>query len=164
MFGRLDVLFHGASHFVTCMPLASQNLDAWEQHTRVNLAVPAAMTKACMPLLKRAPNASVIFLTESHALAPKAFWGAFSASKGALENLTAIWADELEGQSAVRVNLCLPGPVASPMRSKSHPGEASSQLPTMQSLDRHFIYLASADSVQLTGALLDCGPHTQDIP
>jgi NAD(P)-dependent dehydrogenase (short-subunit alcohol dehydrogenase family) len=164
MFGHLDILFHGASHFVTCMPLASQNLDVWEQHIRVNLTVPAAITKACMPLLKRAPNASVIFLTESHAFEPKAFWGAFSASKGALENLTAIWADELDVQSAVRVNLCLPGPVASPMRSKSHPGETSSQLPTMQSLASYFLYLAGADSAPLSGALLDCTKPASDIP
>lgn len=155
-FSRLDVIFHGASHFVSCMPLALHDLDMWHQHSRINLAVPAALTKACMPMLVRAADASVIFLTESHAVEPKAFWGAFSASKSALANLAAIWADEMEGQTKVRFNLCLPGPVASPMRNKSHPGEIASQLRTMESLARYFLYLAGLDSVLLSGALLDC--------
>ncbi len=155
-FGRLDVIFHGASHFVSCMPLALHDVDMWLQHVRINLAVPAALTKACLPLLQRATDASVIFLTETHAVEPKAFWGAYSASKSALANLTAVWADEMEGQTRVRFNLCLPGPVASPMRGKSHPGEVASQLRPVDSLARYFLYLASSSSASLSGALLDC--------
>ena len=163
-FGRLDVIFHGASHFVSCMPLTLHDVDAWQRHLRVNLVVPAALTKACMPLLARAMDASVIFLTETHAVEPKAFWGAFSASKSALATLTAIWADEMEGQTKVRFNLCLPGPVASPMRSRSHPGEVASQLPTMESLARHFLFMAGSDSAPISGALLDCGTDSPRIP
>jgi NAD(P)-dependent dehydrogenase (short-subunit alcohol dehydrogenase family) len=159
-FDRLDVIFHGASHFVSCMPLALQDLEMWLQHTRINLAVPAALTKACMPLLKRAADASVIFLTETHCIEPRAFWGAYSASKSGLNALTTIWADEMEGQTNVRFNLCLPGPVASPMRSKSHPGELASQLPAMASLARYFLYLADSDSAPLSSALLDCGENS----
>lgn len=154
--GRLDVLFHGASHFLSCMPLASQDLDTWQQHVHVNLIVPAALTKSCMPLLARAPGASVIFLTESHAVEPKAFWGAFSASKSALANLTATWADEMDGQTRVRFNLCLPGPVASPMRGKSHPGEVAALVRPVESLARYFLFLAGADSAPLSCAMLDC--------
>ena len=155
-FGRLDIVFHGASHFVSCMPLALQDLDTWQQHAHVNLAVPAALTKACLSLLKQASDASVIFLTESHAMKPKAFWGAYAASKSALANLTATWADEMEGQTRVRFNLCLPGPVASPMRGKSHPGELASQSRPMELLARYFLYLAGGDSASISGALLDC--------
>ncbi len=163
-FGRLDIVFHGASHFVSCMPLALHDLDMWQQHTRVNLAVPAALTKACMPLLKRATDASVIFLTESHAVEPSAFWGAFAVSKSALVSLTTIWADEMEGQNNVRFNLCLPGPVASPMRSKSHPGELATELPATESLARIFLYFADPDSAPLTGAFMNCGGNSTDIP
>lgn len=163
-FGRLDVMFHAASHFVSCMPLTLQDLASWQQHTRVNLAVPAALTKICMPMLKRATDASVIFLTETHAVDAKAFWGAFSVSKSALANLTAIWADEMEGQAKVRFNLCLPGPVASPMRSKSHPGELATEIPEMASLTRYFLFLAGSDSAPLSGAMLDCGANSSRIP
>ncbi|MCY7387774.1 MAG: SDR family NAD(P)-dependent oxidoreductase [Burkholderiales bacterium] len=163
-FSRLDIMFHGASHFVSCMPLELHNLDMWQQHARIHLAVPAAMTKACMPLLKRAPDASVIYLTETHAVDAKAFWGAFAATKSALASLTAIWADEMEGQTKVRFNLCLPGPVASPMRNKSHPGEVAAQLRPAESLARYFLYLAGADSAFLSGAQLDCREDLPMIP
>lgn len=154
--GRLDVVFHGASHFVSCRSLSLHDLDMWQKTLSVNLAVPAALTKSCMPLLNRAPDASVIFLTETHAVSPKAFWGAFATAKSALATLAAIWADEMAGQTKVRFNLCLPGPVASPMRAKSHPGELQSQLRPPQELARYFLYLAGADSAPLSGALLDC--------
>lgn len=162
--GRLDVIFHGASHFVSCMPLALHDLDMWHQHARINLLVPAALTKACLPLLIRAPDASVIFLTENHAIEPKAFWGAYAASKSALAALTATWADEMEGQTRVRFNLCLPGPVASPMRAKSHPGETAAQLRPAEMLARYFLYLAGTDSAPLSGGLLDCGENSPHIP
>jgi len=163
-FGRLDVIFHGASHFVSCMPLALHDLDMWLKHSRVNLVVPAALTKACLPLLKRATDGSVIFLTETHAVEPKAFWGAFSVTKGALHNLIAIWADEMEGQTKVRFNLCLPGPVASPMRSKSHPGEISDQHRQASALGRHFLFLAGSDSSGISATLLDCMHDSCAIP
>ena len=163
-FGRLDVVFHAASHFDSCTPLAMQKLESWHQHTRVNLAVPAALTKACMPMLKRAADASVIFLTETHAVEAKAFWGAFSVSKSALANLTATWADEMDGQAGVRFNLCLPGPVASPMRSKSHPGELATEIPATATLTRYFLFLAGSDSASLSGTMLDCGTKSSRIP
>jgi NAD(P)-dependent dehydrogenase (short-subunit alcohol dehydrogenase family) len=163
-FGRLDIIFHGASHFVSCMPLALHDLDMWLKHSRVNLAVPAALTKACLPLLKRAADGSVIFLTETHAVEPKAFWGAFSATKGALHHLVAMWADEMEGQTKVRFNLCLPGPVASPMRRKSHPGEIGNQQLAANALARHFLFLAGSDSSNISAALLDCQFDSCGVP
>lgn len=163
-FGRLDIVFHGANHFDSCMPLAMHDLDMWQRHACVNLTVPAALTKACLPLLQRAADASVIFLTESHAVEPKAFWGAFAVTKSALATMTAIWSDEMDGQFSVRFNTCLPGPVASPMRAKSHPGEVASRQRQMDSLAHYFLYLADPASAPLSGALLDCQPNLPFIP
>ena len=132
------------------------DLEAWMQHTKVNLAVPAALTKACMPMLKRADDASVVFLTETHALQPKAYWGPFAVVKSALTALTAILADESGAVPNPRFNLCLPGPVASPMRARSHPGELALTLPLPESLAAKFLYLIGPDSIGITGRLLDC--------
>lgn len=153
---RLDGIFHGASHFVSPMPLALHDLEMWMQHTKVNLAVPAALTKACLPMLKRSEDASVVFLTETHAMQPKAYWGPYAVVKGALATLTAILADESDALPNPRFNLCLPGPVASPMRAQSHPGELSSSLPLPESLAACFLYLIGPDSTGITGRLLDC--------
>jgi NAD(P)-dependent dehydrogenase (short-subunit alcohol dehydrogenase family) len=153
--GRLDGIFHAASHFVSPMPFELHDLETWMLHAKVNLAVPAALTGACLPLLKCADRASVVFLTETHAIHPKAFWGPYAVMKGALATLTVILADENESLRP-RVNLCLPGPVASPMRAQSHPGEPGNTLPAPDSLSDAFVYLVSTDSERLTGHLLDC--------
>ena len=153
---RLDGIFHGASHFVSPMPMVLHDLETWMQHAKVNLAVPAALTKACMPLLKRSDDSSVVFLTETHALQPKAYWGPYAVVKSALTALTAILADESAAVPNPRFNICLPGPVASPMSARSHPGELASTLPPPESLASGFLYLIGPDSTGITGRLLDC--------
>ncbi len=152
---RLDGIFHGASHFISPMPMSLHDLDMWMQHAKVNLAVPAALTKACLPMLKRATDASVVFLTEDHALNPKAYWGPFAVVKSALGPLIAILTDESTASPGPRFNLYLPRAVATPMRAQSHPGELASSLPTPESLAANFIYLMGSDSAGIRGCLLD---------
>jgi len=156
---QLDGIFHGASHFVSPMPMELHDLEMWMLHAKVNLAVPAALTRACLPMLKRSDDASVVFLTETHALQPKAYWGPFAVVKSALTALTAILADEFGTAADPRFNLCLPGPVASPMRAQSHPGEVSSALAPPESLAANFLYLIGPDSAGVTGRLLNCQGH-----
>jgi NAD(P)-dependent dehydrogenase (short-subunit alcohol dehydrogenase family) len=155
---RLDGIFHAATHFTPLMPLALQDLDTWRKHADVNLTVPAALTKACMPLLKQAPDATVVFLSETHAISPNAYWGAFATTKSALATLATIWqAEVLEGES-LRFRVCLPGPVASPSRSKSHPGELAGTLPSLASLATHFLYLMGPDNRGDTDIFYRCDP------
>lgn len=162
--GRLDGLFHGASHFSPLTPMGLQGLEVWQQHLTVNLAVPMALTKACLPLLKRANDAAVIFLSETHAAVPTAYWGAFATSKNALHAATEIWSAEMSEADHVRFHVCVPGPVASPLRSKSHPGELAaggelgqlaSSPPPPASLAPHFLYLMSTNDCP-AGRLYQC--------
>ena len=162
--GRLDGIFHAANHFVGTMPMASHDLDCWQLHAKVNLAVPAALCKACWPLLTRAPAASIVFLTESHADVPVAYWGPFAVTRNALAALVAVWTDELAADANLRINLCLPGPVNSPMRSKSHPGELASSLPAAESLAQHFLYMIGPDAAHMRGQVLDCRQAISVLP
>ena len=141
--GRLDGIFHGASHFAPLVPLSSVDLDSWLKHARVNLAVPAALTKSCVMLLKRASNPAVVWLSETHAVKPTPYWGVFGSVKAALGPLATMWQGEMIEADDIRFTVCVPGPVASPMRAKSHPGELASSLPSPTSLAPHFVYLMS---------------------
>jgi NAD(P)-dependent dehydrogenase (short-subunit alcohol dehydrogenase family) len=152
-FARLDGILHSAAHFVPLAPLAIQTLDQWLALLRVNLAAPFALTRACLPLLKRAESASIVLTSETHAAAPKAYWGGFAVAKAGLHTLTAIWADELEG-TPVRINTFIPGPVASPQRMQSHPGEAPATLPKPADLAPAYLYLMASDSEKLRGQVL----------
>jgi NAD(P)-dependent dehydrogenase (short-subunit alcohol dehydrogenase family) len=92
---RLDGLLHSAHQFHSLTPLHLQTLEQWQTLMRVNLVAPFALTRACLPLLSQAPDASVIFTGETHGHQPSAYWGGYAVAKSGLETLTRIWADEL---------------------------------------------------------------------
>lgn len=143
---RLDGIAHCASHFVPLTPLANQRPEQFLLLLRVNLAAPHALTRACLPLLSAAPDSSVVFVGETHGLKPAAFWGGFGVGKSALPALATIWADELEATGRPRMNVVVPGPIATPQRRMSHPGEDPASLPRAESATAPFLYLLGPES------------------
>ena len=152
---RLDGIVHCASHFAPLGPLANETLEQWMEMLRVNLAAPFALTRACLPLLSAAPDPSVIFTGETHGAHPRAYWGGFAVAKSALSTLAAIWADELEHAGKPRVNVLIPGPIASPQRLRSHPAEDRSRLRSPESAAAAFLYLLGADGRGVNGRTLE---------
>ena len=151
---RLDGIAHCAVHFVPLGPLANQTLETWNRLLRVNLAAPFAITRACLPLLNAAPDPSVVFTGETHGANPKAYWGGFAVSKAGLSTLAAVWADELEQAGKPRMNVLIPGPIATPQRRMSHPGEDPARLPSAESIAPAFLYLLGPDSAGVSGKSL----------
>lgn len=151
---RLDGIAHCASHFVPLGPLANQTLEQWLTLFRVNVAAAFALTRACFPLLSSSAAASVVFTGETHGLEPAAFWGGFGVAKSALPALARIWSDELEARGNPRMNVLVPGPIASPQRRMSHPGEDPSRLRAPESVGPAFLYLLGPDSAPLSGRTL----------
>jgi NAD(P)-dependent dehydrogenase (short-subunit alcohol dehydrogenase family) len=152
---RLDGIVHCASHFVPLGPLANQTLEQWLTLLRVNLAAPFALTKACLPLLCASPESCVLFTSETHAAHPRAYWGGFAVGKSALATLAAIWADELEHAGHPRMNVIIPGPIATPQRMQSHPGEERGKLRTAESAARAFLYLLGREGLVFNGATVE---------
>lgn len=153
--GRLDGILHNASRFDGLAPLEYQSLDLWMGTLRVNLAAPAALTRACLPLLTRSPDSSVVLTSETHGHQPAAFWGAFSVSKWALEALAVIWAQELTAHPNLRMNVVIPGPVRAPQRLISHPAEAQSSLAQPIRLMPLYLYLMGPDSREHSGKIFE---------
>jgi NAD(P)-dependent dehydrogenase (short-subunit alcohol dehydrogenase family) len=154
-YGRLDGILHSASTVPVLTPLANQKLDLWMTSLRVNLAAPFALTKACLPLLKHAVDGSVIFTSETHGHNPAAYWGSFAIAKAGLETLTKIWTEECEIFPNLRINTFIPGPVATPQRSATHPGEVRSSMPTAESLAPYYLYLMGHDSRRIRGQIIN---------
>jgi NAD(P)-dependent dehydrogenase (short-subunit alcohol dehydrogenase family) len=152
-FRRLDGIAHCASHFVPLGPLANQTLDQWLQLIRVNLAAPFALTRACLGLLA-ANDSSVVFVGETHGQQPAAYWGGFAVAKSALPALATIWSQELEQKATPRMNVFVPGPIASPQRARSHPAENRPALRSPESAARALVYLLGPESVPLSGQTL----------
>lgn len=149
--GRLDGVLHNAAHFDVLSPLEIQTPRQFEQMLRVHLLAPFTLTKACLPLLKKAPDASVIFTSTTAAQTPSAFWGAHAISKAAADHMAKAWAIELGNTPSLRMNTVVPGPVQSPQRRLSHPGEIHASLPDADSLMSLYLYLMGPDSAGITG-------------
>jgi len=151
--GRLDALVHCAAHFTPLGPLRDQSLETWQAHLRVNLAAPFALTRACLPQLAAAPDGAVVFTSETHAVTPAAYWGALAVAKSGLHTLAAIWADECEQAGKPRFHVVVPGPVATPQRAQSHPGEDRGALPRAETVATAYLRVLSPE-----GRTLGCAP------
>ncbi|MDF0605309.1 SDR family oxidoreductase [Neisseriaceae bacterium TC5R-5] len=153
--GGLDGIVHCASHFYALSPLENQTIEEWMNQYRINTVAPFALTRACLPLLKAAPDASVLFVSETHALHPGPFWGGFGASNAGLAYLTQVAANEWDVYPNIRINLLVPGPVNSPQRIRTHPGEHRSERGNLADLMPHFLYWMAADSQGRSGEVVE---------
>jgi NAD(P)-dependent dehydrogenase (short-subunit alcohol dehydrogenase family) len=153
---RLDGVLHSAHQFYNLTPLTLQTLDQWQTLMRVNLIAPFALTRACMPLLKQAPDASVVFTGETHGHQPAAFWGGYAVAKSGLETLTRIWDDEISPEENLRINTLIPGQVATSLRARTHPGLAPETLPNPHDLMPWYLYLMGEDSRMVRGQIIEC--------
>lgn len=154
--GRLDGILHNAALLPNLTPLENQSLEQWLALMRVNLAAPFALTRACLPLLKAAPDASVVMTSESHGHAPAAYWGGFAVSKAGVETLVKIQAQEWEILPSLRINAVIPGPVQSPQRLRTHPAESKTSLPKPEDLMPVYLYLMGPASRGVSGRIVEC--------
>lgn len=119
----LDVLVLNAATLGTLSAVPA--IDAKELATTltVNVAAPAALIAAFDPLLRASAGARLIALTSSVARSPRAFWGAYGASKAALEVLVRAYGEEVAGVTGIRTAVVDPGATRTRMRARAYPGE-----------------------------------------
>lgn len=152
--GKLDGIIHCASYLYALSPLDFQTVAEWMNQYKINTVAPMALTRALLPMLKQSPDASVIFVGESHSETPQAYWGGFGASKAALNYLCKVAADEWSRFDNLRANVLIPGKINSPQRLKTHPGETAAERKNMSEITPAFIWWASEQSRGRTGELV----------
>jgi len=145
-FGRLDGLLHNAAQLGARMPFEQYDHKLWNKVMQVNLNAPFLLTQACLPLLRKSADASVIFTSADVGRHGRAYWGAYAIANAAIENMMQILADELETNTAIRVNSIDPGPVRTAMRRAAFPGEDFETLNTPADIVNGYLYLFGADS------------------
>ena len=127
-FGRLDILVHAAGALGKLTPVGHILPADWATVTGVNLDATLRLIRSCDPLLRQAPAGRAVFLTDARAREPRAYWGAYGATKAAMEHLVLTWADESR-KTNLRINLFDPGPIRSRLRADAFPGENPATLP-----------------------------------
>lgn len=149
--GRLDGLLHNAARLGTLTPIDYYDPKIWLEVMQINLNAPFFLTQACLPLLKRAPDASIVFTSAAVGRQGRAYWGAYGIAKFGIEGMMQILAQELGAFPEVRVNSIDPGPVRTRLRRTAYPGEAPHTLPDPQAIMDSYLFLLGPDSRGTSG-------------
>jgi NAD(P)-dependent dehydrogenase (short-subunit alcohol dehydrogenase family) len=119
----LDILVLNAAMLGSLGPVSTIDGGEFNRLMTLNVLSTQAMIAYFDPMLRKSRNARVIGLTSSVAQAPRAFWGAYGASKAALEVLLASYGEEMRNMSSIRTAIVDPARTRTAMRAKAYPGE-----------------------------------------
>jgi len=142
-FGRLDVLVGNAGVLGSLSPMGHFEPKVWAEVMEVNLTANWRLIRALDPLLRLSEAGRVVFTTCAAARETTPYWGAYAASKAALETMAKIYAGEMT-KTNVRVNLVDPGIVRTKLRAQGFPGEDRSKLRSPEEVTEPFVALACA--------------------
>jgi NAD(P)-dependent dehydrogenase (short-subunit alcohol dehydrogenase family) len=159
-FGRLDGLLHNAAQLALLSRIDDYDYETWQKVIQVNLNAPFLLTQACLPLLRKSDDASILFTSDERGRKGKAYWGAYGVSKFAIEGLMQTLADELE-DSPIRVNSIAPCPTRTSLRAWAYPGENPQTHPLPETLMGNYLYLMGPDSRLINGQALSAKPYTR---
>lgn len=153
----LDGVLHNAGLLGTVSPIIEQSIGEWHDVMQVNVNGAFMLTQVLLPLLLKAPNASLVFTSSSVGKQGRAEWGAYSVSKFATEGLMQILSEEYKN-SNLRVNCINPGRTRTSMRASSAPNEDPMTLKTPADIMPIYLYVMSDDSLRKTGSSFDAQP------
>lgn len=158
-YGALHGLVHNASIVGPRLPIAHYPANEWLNVMQVNANAPFLLTQGLYPLLDQADEAVVLFVSSSVGRAGRAYWGAYSASKFALEGLAQILADETEHAGTLSVYSVNPGGTRTAMRRAAYPNEDPQSVPDPIKHMDLFMYLLGGsrhgETLPVTGTQLD---------
>jgi NAD(P)-dependent dehydrogenase (short-subunit alcohol dehydrogenase family) len=120
---RLDILVISAAMLPTLTPVTQIDQKQFSQAITLNVLATQALLAAFDPLLKRSEHGRIIGLTSSVGAEPRAFWGAYGATKAAFDNLLLAHGQEIGRISETRVAVIDPGATRTAMRARAYPGE-----------------------------------------
>ncbi len=154
-YGRLDGLVHNAGMLGDRSPIEHYDIGTWQRVMHVNANAVFILTRCMLPLLKQSADASLIFTTSSVGHRGRAYWGAYSASKFAVEGLSQVLADELEN-TPIRVNSINPGGTRTRMRAQAYPAEDPETVTPPEAIVATYFYLLGPDGQGTRGQRIDC--------
>jgi len=139
---RLDIMVIAAAMLPTLTPVSQIEPKQLNQALTLNVLATQALIAAFDALLKRSPSGGrIIGLTSSVGTAPRAYWGAYAASKAAFEALLEAHAREVERTSNTRVAILDPGATRTTMRARAYPGEDPATVKPPEAVAPHIVAL-----------------------
>lgn len=153
-FGRLDVLVANAGMLGVLGPLAQSDAKKFERTLALNLTANYHLIRAMDPLLRASPAGVAVFVSSGAARRVIPYWGAYSISKLALEQMAQLYAAET-ATTRIKIHILDPGAVRTGMRAEAFPGEDPATLPLPEALADTFVELALASNTLPSGGRVE---------
>jgi NAD(P)-dependent dehydrogenase (short-subunit alcohol dehydrogenase family) len=149
--GKLDVLVANAGVLGVISPIGHIESKVFEKVMNINVTATWRLIRSVDPLLQKSDQGRALILSSGAAHRCRPFWGAYSASKAAVEALARTWAGETE-RLPLRVLSVDPGATRTAMRAQAYPGEDPETLPHPADVAKVIAALA-APGITETGKL-----------
>jgi len=143
--GTLDILVLNAAMLGSLTPVAQIDGKEFNQLLTLNLLAQQALIANFDYMLRKSEAGRVIGISSGVAMRPRAYWGAYAASKAALDTLLLSYGDEVANLAPIKVAIVNPGPTATAMRAKAYPGEDPATLKQPSAVADAIVELLGSD-------------------
>jgi NAD(P)-dependent dehydrogenase (short-subunit alcohol dehydrogenase family) len=141
----LDVLVINAAVLPVLTPVWQIEPRDLNRGLTLNVAATQALIAAFHGMLRKSKAARVIGVTSSVGATPRAYWGAYGATKAAFDTLLDCYAQEVRAITEIRVTILDPGATRTAMRAKAYPGEDPASVKPPEVVARRIADLAAAE-------------------
>lgn len=151
--GGLDGIALNAAWLPGYIPFREYEVELWLKTITVNLHANFLITKACLPLLEKSSDPSIIFSAHN---AIKAYNGAFGVAKAGSLAMMEILAQEYNNpDNFIRVNSIDTGPIRTQMRKMNFPGEDIQTVARPEAVVGPYLYFMGTDAAQRTNEKIE---------
>jgi 3-oxoacyl-[acyl-carrier protein] reductase len=159
-FGRIDILVNNAARgmlfvnksFMTePKPFWEADPENWQMVINTNINGTYIMTRAVIPQMLKQKSGRIINISISLETMKRKGFSPYGPSKAALESMSIIWAQELEG-TGITLNILLPGGATNTgMIPPDFPLDKKQNLLRPEIVAPSAVYLASDESANING-------------
>lgn len=142
----LDILVLNAAMLGELAAVPAIDAKQFARLLTLNVSAPQALIAAFDPMMRASADCRLIALTSSVGATPRAFWGAYGASKAALDTLIGAYGEEMKNISAIRTCIVDPGATRTAMRAKAFPGEDPAKLKTADVVADKIVDIVTANT------------------
>ena len=144
--GTLDILVLNAATLGSLSAVQAIDAKEFAKVMTLNVSAQQALIAAFDAALRKSARARVVGITSKVGRQPRAFWGAYGASKAAFETLVQAYGEEVEGISNIRVALLDPGATRTAMRERAYPGEDPASVKPPEMVADKIVELVASDA------------------
>ncbi|VAV88757.1 Oxidoreductase, short-chain dehydrogenase/reductase family [hydrothermal vent metagenome] len=141
----LDIMVLNAAMLGTLTPVTAIDGQEFNKVLTLNLIAQQALIAAFDPMMRNSTDARLLAITSSVGKSPRAFWGAYGASKAALDTLVTSYGEEMRNLGKLRTAIIDPGKTRTAMRADAYPGEDPMTLKTPDDVAVRLVEILASD-------------------